>query len=215
MSMNRTLYSSALTDWRRQRDAGAFTALVLGKRGRKTAEPNPLSAEVTALRRDNARLALRLSRAEAIIDIQKSCGAAGHPAGAQRRRSLTEAVVALAPASGMTGAVCAALGVSRASVHRSRSGLAAQRAIARQRSKPTRALCDLQQQTVLDLLHAPRFADQAPAGIYASLLDEGIYHCSIRTMYRILGQHGEVHERREQLRHPAHRKPELLAELPN
>jgi transposase-like protein len=65
------LYSSALTDWRRQRDAGAFTALVPGKRGRKTAEPNPLSAEVTALQRDNARLALRLSRAEAIIDIQK------------------------------------------------------------------------------------------------------------------------------------------------
>ena len=66
------LYSSALTDWRRQRDAGAFTALVPGKRGPKTAEPNPLSAEVTALQRDNARLALRLTRAEAIIDIQKN-----------------------------------------------------------------------------------------------------------------------------------------------
>ena len=52
-----------------------------------------------------------------------------------------------------------------------------------------------QQQIVLDLLHAPRFADQAPAEIYASLLDEGVYHCSIRTMYRILGQHGEVRER--------------------
>ena len=65
------LYSSALTDWRRQRDAGAFTALVPGKRGPKTSGPNPLSAEVTALQRDNARLALRLTRAEAIIDIQK------------------------------------------------------------------------------------------------------------------------------------------------
>ena len=69
---SRRLYSSALTDWRRQRDAGAFTALVPGKRGPKTAEPNPLSAEVTALQRDNARLALRLTRAEAIIDIQKN-----------------------------------------------------------------------------------------------------------------------------------------------
>src|SRR5580765_4971412 len=49
------LYSSALTDWRRQRDTGAFTALVPGKRDPKTAEPNPLSAEVTALQRDNAR----------------------------------------------------------------------------------------------------------------------------------------------------------------
>jgi transposase-like protein len=69
------LYSSALTDWRRQRDAGAFTALVPGKRGPKTAEPNTLSAEVTALQRDNARLALRLTRAEAIIDIQKKVAA--------------------------------------------------------------------------------------------------------------------------------------------
>jgi transposase len=65
------LYSSALTDWRRQRDAGAFTALVPGKRGPKATDPSPLSAEVTALQRDNARLALRLTRAEAIIDIQK------------------------------------------------------------------------------------------------------------------------------------------------
>jgi hypothetical protein len=63
----------------------------------------------------------------------------------------------------------------------------------------------------MDLLHAPRFADQAPAEIYASLLDEGVHHCSIRTMYRILGQNGEVRERREQLRHPTYRKPELLA----
>jgi putative transposase len=57
---------------------------------------------------------------------------------------------------------------------------------------------------VLDLLHAPRFADQAPAEVYASLLDEGVYHCSIRTMYRILDQHDEVRERRNQLRHPVY-----------
>jgi len=68
---------------------------------------------------------------------------------------------------------------------------------------------------VLDLLHAPRFADQAPAEIYATLLDEGVYCCSIRTMYRILEQNGEVRERRQQLRHPAYQKPELLAEGPN
>jgi putative transposase len=127
---------------------------------------------------------------------KKSCGAAGHPtghpAGTQRRRTLTEAVVALAPVSGMTTAVCAALGVSRASVQRRRCRLAAPPTIARQRPKPIRALSGPQQQAVLDLLHAPRFADQAPAEIYASLLDEGVYHCSIRTMYRILDQHGEV-----------------------
>jgi transposase InsO family protein len=72
-----------------------------------------------------------------------------------------------------------------------------------------------QRQVVLDLLHAPRLADQAPAEIYASLLDEGIYHCSIRTMYRLRGQNGEIRERRKQLRHPAYQKPELLAERPD
>src|SRR6202142_3887773 len=69
------LYSSALTDWRRQRDAGAFSALVPGKRGPKTAEPNPLTAEMAVLQRDNARLTRRLAHAEAIIDIQKKVAA--------------------------------------------------------------------------------------------------------------------------------------------
>ena len=128
---------------------------------------------------------------------------------------MTEAVVALAPVSGMTAAVCAAVGVSRATVERRRSCLAAPPAIARPRPTPLRALTAPQQQVVLDLLHAPRFADQAPAEIYATLLDEGVYYCSIRTMYRILEQNGEVRERRQQLRHPVYQKPELLAEGPN
>jgi putative transposase len=70
-------------------------------------------------------------------------------------------------------------------------------------------------QAVLDLLHEPRFADQAPAEIYPTLLDEGVYRCSIRTMYRTLDANGEARERRDQLRHPAYSKPELLAERPN
>jgi putative transposase len=128
---------------------------------------------------------------------------------------VTDAVVALAPTSFMTKAACAALGVARASVQRRRARLAAPPTIPRPRPRPARALTAPQQQTVLDLLHAPRFADQAPAEIYAILLDEGVYHCSIRTMYRILGQHDEVRERRQQLRHPVYQKPELLAERPN
>jgi putative transposase len=115
----------------------------------------------------------------------------------------------------MTAAACAALGVSRASVQRRRAGLVALPAQPRPRPRPARALTTPQQQVVLDLLHAPRFADQAPAEVYASLLDEGVYHCSIRTMYRILVQHDEVRERRNQLRHPVYQKPELLAERPN
>jgi len=128
---------------------------------------------------------------------------------------LTEAVVALVSASGMTAAACIALGVSRASVQRRRARLIAPAAVSRPRPKPARALTVPQRQAVLDLLHAPRFADQAPAEVYASLLDEGVYHCSIRTMYRVLDQNHEVRERRNQLRHPVYRKPELLAERPN
>ena len=69
------LYSSTLSDWRRQRDAGAFCALVPGKRGPKTAEPNPLTVEMARLQRNNAHLTRRLVRAEAIIDIQKKVAA--------------------------------------------------------------------------------------------------------------------------------------------
>ena len=65
------LYSSLLTDWRRQRDAGAYEALKAVKRGPKAAEPNPLAAEHAQLQRDNKSLTLRLQRAEAIIEIQK------------------------------------------------------------------------------------------------------------------------------------------------
>lgn len=128
---------------------------------------------------------------------------------------MTEAVVALVPARGMAAAVCASLGVSRATVQRQRARLSAPPAITRPRPRPVRALSVRQRQSVLDLLHAPRFADQAPAEIYATLLDEGVYHCSIRTIYRILDQNGEVRERRHQSRHPAYQKPELLAEKPN
>jgi transposase len=69
------LYSSALTGWRRQRDAGAIGGLSPVKRGRKTTAPNPLAAKLTRLQQDHARLTLRLTRAEAIIDIQKKVAA--------------------------------------------------------------------------------------------------------------------------------------------
>ena len=64
-------------------------------------------------------------------------------------------------------------------------------------------------------LHEPRFADLAPAEVYATLLDEGRYLCSERTMYRVLAENAEVRERRDQLRHPAYAAPELLATAPN
>ena len=83
------------------------------------------------------------------------------------------------------------------------------------RPSPPGALPAEPRQIVLDLLRSPRFVDLAPAEIYATLLDEGVYHCSIRTMYRILNANSEVCARRQQLRHPVYTKPELLAVQPN
>ena len=69
------LYSSALSDWRRQRDNGALGGLAPVKRGPKTAVPNPLTAELAEARREIARLGRRLEHAEAIIGIQKKVAA--------------------------------------------------------------------------------------------------------------------------------------------
>ena len=211
------LYSSTLSDWRRQRDNGALGALTPGKRGPKPAVLNSLAAELTLAKRENARLKRRLEHAEAIIEVQKSCGSVGHPAGdaRQRRRVMMDAVITLAPASGLTAGACAALNVSRASIYRRRAHLAQPLNMRRTRPSPQRALSVAERYAVLDLLRAPRFADQAPAEVYASLLDEGVYLCSIRTMYRIMAANQEVRERRDQLRHPIYKKPELLAQAPN
>src|SRR5664280_2526803 len=84
----------------------------------------------------------------------------------------------------------------------------------RPRPAPPRALSDQERATVLGELHAERFLDTAPAAVYATLLDEGTYLASVRTMYRILAANAEVRERRDQLRHPAYARPELLATGP-
>jgi len=83
-----------------------------------------------------------------------------------------------------------------------------------QRRSP-RALSENEQSTVLACLHEERFQDCSPAQVYAALLDEGRFHCSIRTMYRLLETHGESCERRDHLTHPPYQKPELLATQSN
>ena len=111
-----------------------------------------------------------------------------------------------------TARACRSLGVSRATMYRSRCPHPRP---FRPRTKPHRALAPVERQRVLDVLRSPRFADKSPAQVWATLLDENTYHCSVRTMYRTLAANGEVRERRNQLRHPNYRKPELLAEAPN
>jgi len=111
-----------------------------------------------------------------------------------------------------TAPACVALTVNRASLYRRRRG---HPEASPQRPTPSRALAVAERDVVCDLLHSGRFADRAPAQVYGTLLDEDVYLCSIRTMYRILASRREVTERRNQLRHPHYQRPELLATAPN
>jgi putative transposase len=107
-------------------------------------------------------------------------------------------------------ALCAALALARATYYRRRRG-----PTHGCRPPSVRALTVAERTQVLQVLHEPRFVDLAPREIYATLLDENRYLCSISTMYRLLRWAGELRERRAQARHPAYAKPELLATAPN
>jgi putative transposase len=122
------------------------------------------------------------------------------------------AVDQLAPTVGIASA-CEALGVARATFYRQPVFGPALPVPAR--PTPARALSAEERETVRGVLHSTRFQDCAPASIQATLLDEGQYLCSTRTMYRVLEQDGASRERRDQLTHPAYQKPELLATAPN
>lgn len=108
---------------------------------------------------------------------------------------------------------CEALGYPRSSLYRARRPKPANKQ--QKRPSPARALSESERTKVRDLLNSEQFQDNSPHQVYAKLLDEGAYHCSISTMYRILRQHNEVRERRNQRRHPAYSRPELLATQPN
>jgi putative transposase len=108
-------------------------------------------------------------------------------------------------------AACAALGVPRSSLYRSRQPCREPRTA----QISPRALSAAEKAAVRQELNSERFVDCAPREVYATLLDEGRYVCSWRSMYRILAENDEVRERRNQLRHPNYSKPELLATAPN
>jgi len=116
--------------------------------------------------------------------------------------------------------ICDVLNLSHATLYRA---MASTRDFSHRKRPPEaeqnrthhRALSDDEKRSVLDVLHEDRFADMAPAAVYATLLDEGRYLCSIRTMYRILRENGEVCERRRQAVHPKRTPPRLVATAPN
>jgi putative transposase len=127
------------------------------------------------------------------------------------------AVTELAPSVGIVAA-CDCLGVARASYYRRkpRPGPVPEPDPAVVvRPTPARALHPEERAQVLAVLHEERFQDRSPAAVQATLLDEGRYLCSTRTMYRILEQEGESRERRDHLIHPPYQKPQLLATAPN
>lgn len=123
---------------------------------------------------------------------------------------MTAALNYLIPIVGIAAA-CDALSIARASYYRA----LAPRATPKPRPTPPRALTPAQRDDVLAILDSDRFIDKAPRQVYAELLDDGEYVCSVRTMYRILAAADQVRERRHQRRHPAYVKPELVAYAPN
>ena len=112
---------------------------------------------------------------------------------------------------------CRAFALNRAFVYRDRARRRGSRprGAARARPRSPLALSSAEQDVLLGVLDSERFVDVAPATVFATLLDEGRYHGSIRTMYRLLAARSQGGERRNQRVHPVYAKPELLAVRPN
>jgi putative transposase len=112
-----------------------------------------------------------------------------------------------------TQAACDLLGASRATVYRRRRPPASRPPVSR--PEPANKLSETERQRILAVLRSDEYCDLAPAQVWARLLDDGVYLCSISTMYRLLAIAGENRERRRQRTHPARKKPELMATAPN
>jgi putative transposase len=157
-----------------------------------------------------------------VVDVQAKLHALGDDLRGRGHRARVgtvtdQAVTALASWLG-TREACRAAGAAQASYYRRHriSPAPARRVPAAHRDRPQpRALSGAERQVILDALHSERFADLAPAEVWAILLDEGTYLGSPSTFYRLLRAAGETRERRRQATHPAAVKPELLAAGPN
>ena len=123
---------------------------------------------------------------------------------------MIEAAEELGKTAGVSAA-CRAMNVPRSSLYYRRKP----RKAPAPRVTPARALSPAEKAEVRAVLNGKRFWDWAPREVYATLLDEGQYHCHWRTMYRILEEHDEVHERQNQRHHPVYNRPELRATGPN
>ena len=124
------------------------------------------------------------------------------------------AIEQLEPVVGVRAA-CTAVGRPRSTHYRRRNPPVRTPPGSRKGQAQPRALSPTERQAVLGVLHDERFVDQAPASVYATLLDEGTYLASISTMYRLLAERGETGDRRRHASHPPRVKPELVATAAN
>src|SRR6266508_4645145 len=169
------LYTSLVSEWRKQRDRGPGKALGAVGAARHR-------------RRDRA--------------------AAG------RDEMIDQAVAELQAVVGVRGA-CAAVGQAQARWYRRHRQSPPPPQPERAPQAQPRALSQVERAELRQVLNSPEHVDEAPATVYAKLLDQGVYLASVPTMYRVLRAHDEVGERRRQATHPAATKPALLAARPN
>jgi putative transposase len=127
---------------------------------------------------------------------------------------IDQAVAELQPLVGVR-AGCAAVGEAQARWYRRHRQSPPPPRPERAPTPQPRALSEVERKELRRVLNSPEHVDEAPATVYAKLLDGGVYLASVPTMYRVLRQHNEVRERRRQATHPAAKKPELLATKPN
>ena len=201
------LYSSHLTTWRKAVRSGSLRVLSK-RRGRKPSERNPLEGKVRKLERENTRLEKELEKARLIIDVQgKVAGLLGLSLEDGRTRE------------GGRGAGHVRRGKARVRCAQGRPShvLSSSEAIDRASAAPPDPSPGLEREgTRQGLRHAVfgAIVDRSPAEVVATLLDEDVYLCSERTMYRVLASQVPVRERRAQRSHPEYQKPELMATGP-
>ena len=166
------LYSSLLTNWRRQREQGALQDMRGRRRGPK---PRPVDPRVKQLEAENRRLQRKLQRAETIITLQKkSCRDPGDPPETPRhRRARLMIAIEAVTTTGATAALCQSVGLARATLYRRRQP--ARSSTPTPRAASSHALGPAERQAVLDVLHSERFVDQSPAEVQATLLEEQTY----------------------------------------
>ena len=184
------LYSSHLTQWRQQRERGALAGMRARKRG---PHAHPVGPRVKQLRSgEPSAPAQAPAGGNDHHAPKKSCRDPGDPPEtARQRRARLMTAVTTVTTPGETAALCASVGVARASFYRRQRPAGPPRPRPA-RAAPPRALAPSERQAVLDVLHSDRFVDQSPAEVHATLLEQQTYRCSPRTMYRVLAAAGEV-----------------------